>query len=114
MHRLLATFIFAYAGLFAVQYGEAIRWLHAPPGTLWCGNVILDPYMLLVNVVAPLAAVANVALVLRSLEARRWPAYTITATLTFVATLVCMAYEGYVLRSEYNCPLSDVWWLPWV
>ncbi|MDR3637006.1 MAG: hypothetical protein P4L84_24595 [Isosphaeraceae bacterium] len=114
MHRLLATVIFAYAGLSAAQWGEATRWLHGPPGRFWCGNVISDPYMLLVNVLAPLAAAANVALVRRALKTRRWPSYTITATLALVATLGCLAYEGYVLRCRYGVPLGDVWWLPWV
>jgi hypothetical protein len=61
-----------------------------------------------------MAAVANVALLRRGLRTRRWPSYTITATLTFLATLGCLAYEGYLLRSQYGVPLSDVWWLPWL
>jgi hypothetical protein len=114
VYRLLATVIFAYAGLAAAQWGSATRWLHGPPGKLWCGNVVSDPYMLLVNVATPMAAVANVALIRRGLRTRRWPSYTITATLTFLATLGCLAYEGYLLRSQYGVPLSDVWWLPWL
>jgi hypothetical protein len=112
VHRILATVVFAYAGLAAAQWGEATRWLHGPPGRLWCGNVVSDPYMLLVNVGAPLAAIANVALVRRGLKARRWPAYTITAALTFVATPSGLAHEGYLLRSQYGVPHGDVWWLP--
>jgi hypothetical protein len=114
VHRLLAMFIFAYAGLSAAEWGEAARWLYGPPGRFWCGNVVSDPYMLLVNVVTPLAALANVALVRRGLMTRRWPPYTITATLTFMATSGGLAYEGYLLRSEYGFPLGDVWWLPWL
>jgi hypothetical protein len=114
VHRPLATAIFAYAGLSAAQWGEATRWLHGPPGRLWCGNVVSDPYMLLVNVLAPLAAAANVALVRRSLKTRRWPPYTITATLTFLVTSGCLAYDGYLLRSRYGCPLGAIWWLPWL
>jgi hypothetical protein len=114
VHRLLATVIFAFAGLSAAQWGEASRRLHGLPGRLMCGNVISDPYMLVVNVLAPLAAGANVALIRRSLETQRWPSYTITATLTFVATSVCLAYEGYLLQSQYGVPLGDVWWLLWL
>jgi hypothetical protein len=113
VYRLLATVIFAYAGFSAAQWGQATRWLHGRHG-LWCGNVVGDPYMLLVNVAAPLAAVADLALIRRSLQTRRWPPYTITASLTFVATSGWLAYEGYLLRSEYGVPLGDVWWLPWL
>ena len=114
MHRLLATFIFAYAGLAAAQWGEAARWLYDPPGRFYCGNVISDPYMLLVNVLVPIAPAANAALICRASRTRRWPPYTIVATVTFVATSGCLAYEGYVLRSWYGLPLGNVWWLPWV
>jgi hypothetical protein len=112
VHRLLATFIFAYAGLSAAWWGHVTRLLHAPHSGLWCGNVISDPYMLLVNVAAPLAAVADVALVRRDVKTRRWPARTITASLTFVVTSGGLAYAGYLLHTEYGLPLGDIWWLP--
>jgi hypothetical protein len=114
LYRLLATVIFAYAGLAAAQWGSAARYIFTPPppGMWLCGNAISDPYMLLVNVVAPLAAIANVALLQRSFGTRRWTAYTITASLTFLATSACLAYEGYWLSSDFGLPLGDVWWLP--
>jgi hypothetical protein len=112
VYRLLATVIFAYAVLAAAQWGEETRWLHRSPGKLRCGNVVSDPYMLLVNVVAPLAAVANAALIRRGVRTRWWLSYTIVATLTFLATAACLAYEGYLLKSEYGFQLGDVWWLP--
>jgi hypothetical protein len=111
VHRLLATFIFAYAGLSAAWWGQVTR-VRAQPGRFWCGNIISDPYMLLVNVVAPLAAVALVGLVRRALKTRRWPAYTMTSLFTFVVTSGGLAYAGYLLRTEYGLPLGDVWWLP--
>jgi len=114
MHRLLATFVFAYAGLSAAQWGRATRWLYASSGTRWCGNVVLDPYMQLVNVMLPLAAFASVALVRHCVKSRRLPGYAITAWLTFVVTSGFLAYEGYLLRSEYDVPLGDIWWLPWL
>lgn len=112
MCRLLATFIFAYAGISAAQWSAATRWLYGSPGRLWCGNVVSDPYMLLINVLAPSAAVANIALVYRGVKTRRWPPYMVTAMLAFVATSGCLVYEGYLLRSKYGIPLGDVWWLP--
>jgi hypothetical protein len=47
MHRVLTTVIYTYTGLSAAQWGHAMRWLYSPPGVLWCGNVISDPYLLL-------------------------------------------------------------------
>jgi hypothetical protein len=112
VNRLCAIVIFTYAGLAAAQWLAATRWLHAPNDELVCGNVMSDPYMLLVNVVAPLAAVANVAVLCRSVSTRSWPSCTITATVAFVASSGCLAYEGYLLKSAYGLPLSHVWWLP--
>lgn len=114
VYRLLATVDFAYAGLAAAQWGSASRYIFIPPPPdKWlCGNAISDPYMLLVNVVGPLAAVANVVLLRRSVGTRRWPAYSITASLTFLTTSACLAYEGYWLTAEFGLPLGDVWWLP--
>lgn len=111
MPRLLATGFFAYAVLAAAHWGEASLLLH---GSLRCGNAVSDPYMQLVNVWTPLAAVANAALVHRGVKSRRWPMNTIAATLAFMATSGGLAYEGYLLSSEYWVPLGDVWWLPWL
>lgn len=114
MRRLLATLVFAHAGLSAAQWAWAAGWLHGSRGPLGCGNVISDPYMLLVNVGAPLAMMAIVVLICRSLKVGRWPGSTIAALLTFVATSGCLALEGYLLISRYGVPLGDVWWLPWL
>lgn len=114
VNRLLETSIFVYAGLSAFQWSHAARWIYVPPWTFMCGNVISDPYMGLVNVVVPLAAVANVALIYRSRKLRQWSLYTITATLIFVTTSIALVYEGYWLTSQFGLPLGDVWWLPWV
>ncbi len=114
MHRLLATLSFVYAGLSAVHWGAATHWLYGPPGDLCCGNAVSDPYMLLVNILAPLAAAANVSLVHVALKSSRWPPYTVMATLAFVVTSGCLDYEGHLLEFWYGVPLGDVWWLPGV
>jgi hypothetical protein len=112
MHRLLATAIFAYAGLSAAQWGHATRWLHAPPDVLWCGNVVSDPFTRIVNVHVPLAAAASFVLVRRCIKVRRWPCYAVTALLAFVVTSACLAYEAHFL-GEYGFEFGRIWWLPW-
>ena len=114
MRRLPTTAIFAYAVLSAAQWGHAARWLYAPPGKLWCGNVVSDPFMLLVNLVCPLAAVCAVVLVLQCVKSRRWPCFEIMALLTFVLTAACLVSEWRTLRSEFGVPLGRIWWLPWL
>jgi len=110
MHRLLAAVIFAYAILSAAQWGHATWWLHAPHGGLWCGNVVSDPFALLINVVGPLAAGCAAVLARRCVAARRWPHFAVTALLTFAVTSACLAYEAHVLH-DYGLPLGRIWWL---
>jgi hypothetical protein len=112
MDRLLATVVFAYAGLSAAQWGHATRWLNAPPGVLWCGNVVSDPFTLLVSVVGPIAAVCAAVLARRCIKSRRWPCRSVTALLTFVLTSAFLAYEARFL-AQYGLPVGRVWWLPW-
>lgn len=112
MHRLLATAIYAYAGLAAAQWGQASRWLFAPPGKGWCGNVVSDPYGLIVNVVGPLAAACGTALTRRCIKARRWPAYAVTALITFAVTSIFLGYEAHFL-GRYGIMIGRIWWLPW-
>ncbi len=112
MHRLLASAVFAYAGLSAAQWGYATRWLYGPPGLLWCGNAVSDPFTLLVNVVGPLAASCAAVLVRRCVKARRWPSSAVTALLTFAVTSVCLGYEAHVL-GRYGIEIGRIWWLPW-
>jgi hypothetical protein len=113
VNRLLAPIIFVDAGLSAAQCGHAAQWLYRPPDVLLCGNAISDPYLLLVNLVAPLAAVANGALIWHGLRTRQWSIFTVTATFAFLATSCCLVFEGYVLQHDYGLPLDGVWWLPW-
>jgi hypothetical protein len=112
MHRLLATAIFAYAGLSAAQWGHATRWLYASPGVLWCGNVVSDPFAFLVNVVGPMAAICAAVLVRRCILTRRWPCYSVTTLFTFVVTSACLAYENHVL-ADYGMEIGRIWWAPW-
>jgi hypothetical protein len=67
---------------------------------------------LLANVVCPLAATCAAALTQRSITTRRWPCYTVTALLTFVATSACLAYECHVM-GLYGLEIGRVWWTPW-
>jgi hypothetical protein len=112
MRRLLASAIFAYAGLSAAQWGHARRWLHAPPCVLWCGNVVSDPFLLLVNVAGPLAAACAAVLIRRCVKDRRWPGYAPAALFTFAVTSACLACEAHTLGG-YGILIGRVWWLPW-
>lgn len=112
MHRLLATAIYAYAGLSAAQWGHATRYLHAPPDVFICGNAISFPFELLVNVIGPLAALCAAVLARWCIRSHRWPCFAITALLTFAGTSACLAYESYVLDC-YGLEMGYVWWLPW-
>lgn len=112
MNRLLATVIFAYAGLSAAQWRHATRWLYASQGVLWCGNAVSDPFTLLVNVVCPLAAMCAAVLARRCIMARRWSFFSFTALLAFVATSACLAYECNLL-GRYGLAIGRVWWAPW-
>jgi NADH:ubiquinone oxidoreductase subunit 2 (subunit N) len=112
MPRALAVAIFAFAGLSAALWAVAMRWLYASPYSLWCGNVISDPFALLVNVVGPLAAACAVILAGGCIKARRWPRLAVAALITFVITSACLAYEHHVL-GLYGLETGRVWWLPW-
>lgn len=111
MQRLLATAIFAYAGLAAAQWASASRCLNAPPGRLICGNVASDPYRSLVNGICPPAAACAIGLTYRCIKARRWPAYAITALITFTFTSACLVYEVRVL-DDHGIDVGGIWWLP--
>jgi hypothetical protein len=113
MHRALITAIYAYAGLSAAQWGHAMRWLYCPTEVLWCGNVISDPYFLLVNDFEPLAAACAVALIVGCVKERRRPWFTVGAILNFVAASACLVHEGWLL-GKYGFPFDHVWWLPWL
>jgi hypothetical protein len=114
MQWMLMTVIYIYAGLSVAQWGHAMRWLYAPPRILWCGNLVSDPYLFLVNDAGPLAAACAASLIVRSIKARSWSCFTIAALLAFLATSACLAYEGYLLQSEFGMPvLTGIWWLPW-
>jgi hypothetical protein len=113
MRRALIIAIYVYAGLSVVQWGHAMWWLYCPPDGFWCGNVISDPYLLLVNAIGPLAAECAAALTIQCIKARCWPYFTAAALVTFDATSACLVHEGYLLRSDYGMDvLSGIWWLP--
>jgi hypothetical protein len=114
LYRALAGLIYAYAGLSAAQWGHAEKWLQTPHvGFFWCGNVLSDSYLFVVNYVCPLAAACAGAIAIRCLKTRRWPWFAITALLTFIATSACLAYEGYWLRNDHAINvLNGILWLP--
>jgi len=111
-HRLLATVIFAYAGLSAAQWGHAAWFFDVPSDSLRCGNVVTDPFTRILNVPAPIAAASAIVLGRRCLRARRWPALAVTALLAFVVTSACLACEGHFLARR-GLEFGRLWWFPW-
>lgn len=113
MPRVLATFVFAYAGMAASQWGHAMWRLYTPQSGLYCGNVITDPYLFLANVITPIAAFCTFMLVRRCVATRRWPCIVVTAILTFAVTTACLAYECHLLDRDFGFGLrQNVRWLP--
>ena len=112
MQRLFSIVTFAYAGLAAMQWRYATRWLEASPGVLWCGNAVSDPYWLLVSVVGPLSALCTAVLITRCVKSRRWPSHAVTALVTFMVTSGGLVYESLIL-SSYGILVDRIWWLPW-
>ena len=109
--RMMA--IFCYALLSAAQWRHAAWRLYTPHELLWCGNVISDPYMFLVNVVGPAAAVCAAILVRRCVQSRRWPVLANLALLAFALTSAGLIYEGRLLH-EGGLPLGRILWLAWL
>ncbi len=113
MPQRLAAIVHAYAGLSLAQWGHATRWLHASPSVLWCGNVVSDPYLFLVNIIAPLAAACTALLARRCIRTRRWSAVMAAALVVFLVTSAGLIFEGSSLQRDYGIDiLGGVWWLP--
>jgi hypothetical protein len=112
MHRLFVLVIFLYAGISAALWGAAKSRFDSPSGGLWCGNVVCDPFRLLVNVIGPAAALCAGLVAHRCIKARHWPSHAVTALFAFTITSGCLVYEARILR-QYGLEIGRVWWLPW-
>ena len=112
-YQFLCVAILGYSLATAALWRDAAWWIYAPHGLLWCGNVVSDPYMILVNVVGPAAAVCAATLVRRCVLSRRWPWAAISALLAFALTTGWLVYEDRLLQ-EVGFPRSRIWWLPWL
>ncbi len=113
MSRFLMAPVLAYAGLTASYWGHLTRITPAPPGTLRCGNVLIDPLNSLLNVIGPAAAACVILLVRRSAREHRWRATAIAALVTFAATSASLAWIVQRLCGDFGLPLCSVWWMPW-
>jgi hypothetical protein len=114
MDRALVWTVYCYLGLSVAHWWSVAHYLHGPTGRLWCGNVISDPLLCLVNKLGPLAAVCVAVLLWRRIKSRRWPLLPILVIPVFLGTSAALAFEVVWLR-DYGFGLSHaVWWFPWL
>lgn len=113
MKRSLEAVIFGYAVLSAACWGDAARWVYGKSDGLWCGNVVSDPYRLLVEYVAPWAAVCVGVLGARAVKRRRWEGIEVAAMLAFVVTSAGLVWEAGVLEGRLGIELGPYWWQVW-
>ena len=112
MRLALEVPIVAHAILAAAQWRHAARWLYDPPVWGYCGNVVSEPFALLLNAPCPIAAGCAAGLACRCFKERRWPWHAVAALMLFVAASAGLVYEAGVLR-DYGFERGRVWWLPW-
>jgi hypothetical protein len=112
MDRALMAMNSIYLGLAVAHWCHVARLLHDPPRGLWCGNVVTDPYHLLMNGLAPIVAGCVVTMLARRRQARRRPYLPPMALPLFLGTTAGLFYEADFLR-DYGFGFS-VWWFPWL
>jgi hypothetical protein len=110
--RALAGAVYLFSGLAVGHWYHVGQVFRQPP--VWCGNVITDPLLLLMNWFAPLCLMCVIAL-WRSRRGRRVrPVLPIAVLPLFLGTLAGLAVEAVWLR-DYGINLSHcVWWFPWL
>jgi hypothetical protein len=114
MDRALTWIVSSYFGLAVVHWWSVARLLHDPPGGLWCGNVITDPWCFLMNKLGPLAAVCVAIRLSGRIQGRRRPLLPIWVVPLLLGTTAGLVLEAWLL-SDYGLPLSHtVWWFPWL
>ena len=116
MNRALSWIVSLYFGLSVAHWWHLHQLLHHPPRGLWCGNVISDPYFLLMNNLVPIVAVCVGISVLRRIKARRRPLLPLMVLPMFLGTTVALMIEGQWLLDRYwGLPIHhNVWWFPWL
>ncbi len=112
LHLALESFVVAYAILSAVQWRHSARWLYEPPVWGYCGNIVSDPFTLLINIPGPIAGCCVAGLMYHCLNRRRWPWDAVAASVLFVVASAGLACEVSVL-DDYGFELGRIWWLPW-
>jgi hypothetical protein len=112
MDRVLGWSVNVFVGLAVAHWVSVDRMLRTPG--LWCGNVISDPLLLLLNSVGPVVGVCVALLVWRRITQKRRPFLPLTTLPVYLGTMSALAYE-LIWLSDYGFPLSHaVRWLPWL
>jgi hypothetical protein len=110
VERALAWTVKAYFGLAVVHWWSVALVMDTPPA--WCGNVITDPLMLLLNKVGPVAGLCVGILLWRGVKRRRRPGLPLWIPPVFFGTLAALINEVIWLL-DYGLDLSrSIWWLP--
>src|SRR4051812_24453939 len=111
-NRALAGSVYLFAGLAVAHWYHVNRVFHRPG--LWCGNVVSDPLLLLVNWLGPVCLGCVVALGWGRQRRGVRPVLPIAVPPLFLGTWAGLAVEAVWLR-DYGINLSHcVWWFPWL
>jgi hypothetical protein len=103
---------YLFAGL-AIGHWYHVAQIFRQP-RLWCGNVVTDPLLFLVNWFAPLCLMCVIALWWGRRRHRVRPVLPIAVLPLFLGTLAGIGIEAVWLR-DYGINLSHcVWWFPWL
>lgn len=115
MNRGLCWMVYSYFGASVAFWCLLHRLIHNPPGDLWCGNVVTDPLLFLVNWMAPMVAVFMTIFVLGRIEAGRRPLLPLVVLPLFFGTTATLLYETWWLAGDFGFPLHrTIWWFPWL
>jgi hypothetical protein len=114
MGRALTGTVYVYFGLAVAHWWSVHQLLDAPPGRLWCGNVISDPLAYLLNQIGPIVAGCGVAFVCRRIPARQRPLLPARFLPLLLGTTAALLFEARWLSNEYGLPLHRIWWFPWL
>jgi hypothetical protein len=114
MDRALTSIVAAYFGLSVAHWWSVARLLHDSTHVPWCGNLITDPWLFLMNKVGPLATVCVATRLCWRIRSRRGPLLPIWVVPFLLGTTLGLVLEAWLLR-DYGLHLSrTVWWFPWL
>jgi hypothetical protein len=112
--NFLGLSVYCFALLAALHWAGVAHLVNDRSGRLWCGNVLTDPFLLLMNKVMPFALLCMAALIRRRIKARRRPLLPITILPLFLGTTLTLIFEMFWFRDSGLDLVQCVWWLMWM